>query len=144
MGVVMGASGTFSPEQLGLTCSSTIGWLMFEIFLCKMGTYLLNLDTVSLFELVALCSYKFLGIILTSVIYTLSGSTTAFWAAAGWCSLSLAFFTFRTLAGAADGDAKRAFVFNASVAAVQVLFLLWTTSQLLFLPTPKVTIDLDV
>lgn len=26
-----------------------------------MGTYLLNLDTVSLFELVALCSYKFLG-----------------------------------------------------------------------------------
>lgn len=39
---------------------------------------------------------------------------------------------------------QRAFVFNASVAAVQVLFLLWTTSQLLFLPTPKVTIDLDV
>jgi hypothetical protein len=112
-----------------------------------MGTYLLNLETVSLFELAALCSYKFLGcvsraywlaplcaarvdeqawatlpfasapppwhrIILTSVVYAASASTTAFWVASIWCSLALAYFTVRVGLAPADTDTPLFVSFN--------------------------------
>jgi hypothetical protein len=51
----------FTPEVLGMTASSALITIGFEIGLIKIGLYLLNLPSLPLLEVVAFCGYKFVG-----------------------------------------------------------------------------------
>lgn len=44
-----------------MTCSSALGWILFEVTLFKVATYLVGIEAMSIYELIAVCSYKFVG-----------------------------------------------------------------------------------
>ncbi len=52
----------FTPEQLGITCSSAFVWLIIEILLLVLMTYILNVSTeLKYLDLLAYCGYKYVG-----------------------------------------------------------------------------------
>jgi len=62
--LIMGMSTTgFKPDVLGMTASSGLFTLALEVLLIKLGFYLLSYPPVLILDLVALCGYKFVGII---------------------------------------------------------------------------------
>lgn len=62
--LILGTSTTgFKPDVLGMTASSGLVTLALEVFLIKLGFYLLSYPPVLILDLVALCGYKFVGII---------------------------------------------------------------------------------
>jgi hypothetical protein len=63
--LIMGTSSMgFKPDLLGMTASSGLFTLALEVFLVKLGFYLLSYPPVQILDLVAYCGYKFVGIIL--------------------------------------------------------------------------------
>ncbi len=57
------ASGCrFTPEQLGITCSTALVWLVIEILLLLLVMYILNVTTdLKYLDLLAYCGYKYVG-----------------------------------------------------------------------------------
>ncbi|KAI9682504.1 MAG: hypothetical protein M1829_000296 [Trizodia sp. TS-e1964] len=98
-----GIRGAFHPEILGLTATTAIAIVVFEILGLKLGCYLLNISNESqLLDLVAYSGYKFVGIIATLVIGEIvnGGRGTGGWV--GWTVftytfLANAFFLLRSL-----------------------------------------------
>lgn len=55
----------FSPEQLGITASSAMVWLIIEIVLLLLAMYILQLSNdIRYLDLLAYCGYKYLGYVL--------------------------------------------------------------------------------
>jgi len=67
IGFVMGASFKFTPEVLGITASSGLAVLAFEVIIIKFGFYLLNSLTVPILDVIAYCGYKYVGIVITII-----------------------------------------------------------------------------
>jgi len=67
IGFVLGTSYKFTPEVLGMTASSALAALAFEVVLVKFGFYLLNSLTVPILDVVAYCGYKYVGIVITVI-----------------------------------------------------------------------------
>jgi len=71
LGFVHGASGNFTPEYLGVCASSTLVLLAFEVAFIKGGFYVLgDAETPGWMDLVALSSYKYVGLIV-DVLFSL-------------------------------------------------------------------------
>ena len=90
--LIAGMKGAFRPELLGLTASNAFLTVFIEILLLKLGTYLLNISNDSqLLDLVAYSGYKFVGIISTVAISSITsgGKSTG-----GWVGWSVFTYTF--------------------------------------------------
>ncbi|KAL1304838.1 hypothetical protein AAFC00_003764 [Neodothiora populina] len=101
--LLAGIRGAFRPELLGLTATNAFLTVVIEIMLLKLGTYLLNISNESqLLDLVAYSGYKFVGIIATVAISSITsgGKSTGGWV--GWSVfvytyMAIAFFLLRSL-----------------------------------------------
>lgn len=59
----------FTPDVLGVTASSAIFVLLFEVLFIKLGMYLLNVNSsMTLLDSLAYCGYKFVPLIGTLVL----------------------------------------------------------------------------
>lgn len=96
--LLAGLRGQFHPELLGLTATTAIAVVFFEIMGLKLACYLLAITNESqLLDLIAYSGYKFVGIIATTVVGEIGnrGAGTGGWA--GWTVfiytwMALAFF----------------------------------------------------
>eukprot|EP00033_Pygsuia_biforma_P001129 GCRY01001286.1.p1 GENE.GCRY01001286.1~~GCRY01001286.1.p1 ORF type:complete len:312 (+),score=45.66 GCRY01001286.1:76-1011(+) len=97
IGFIAGFTGNFSPEVLYLTCSSALGMLLFEVLLVKFGLYLLSVQSgLSFLDCVAICGYKFVGMIPIPLFGLFFGGL-GFTCALLYCGLSQAVFVIKTL-----------------------------------------------
>jgi hypothetical protein len=90
--LLAGLRGAFHPELLGLTATTALAIVIFEIVLLKLGTYILSINNESqLFDLVAYSGYKFVGIIVTVLLSELfnRGQGTG-----GWVGWTIFMYTF--------------------------------------------------
>jgi hypothetical protein len=52
----------FSPEQLGITASSALGWFLIEVILICVSLQILNVKSLlKTFDIMAFCGYKYFG-----------------------------------------------------------------------------------
>lgn len=85
--LIAGLRGHFEPELLGITATTGLAVVIFEIVALKLGCYLLSISSQSqLFDLIAYSGYKFVGIIVTITIAEIfnagNGKGTGGWI--GW------------------------------------------------------------
>jgi len=74
LGFVHGASGRFTPEYLGVAASSTMILLGFEVAFIKGGFYVLGeVDSPGILDLMALSSYKYVGLIVDVLLSVVVG-----------------------------------------------------------------------
>ena len=52
---------SFTPEVLGMTASTGLITMLAEVLIFKAGLYLSNFPSISIFEIIAYCGYKFVG-----------------------------------------------------------------------------------
>lgn len=96
--LLAGLRGQFHPELLGITATTAFAVVFFEIAGLKLACYLLSISNESqILDLLAYSGYKFVGIILTTVVGEIGsrGAGTGGWA--GWSTFvytwfALAFF----------------------------------------------------
>eukprot|EP00041_Stephanoeca_diplocostata_P026923 m.733971 g.733971 ORF g.733971 m.733971 type:complete len:200 (+) comp23077_c0_seq1:397-996(+) len=73
VGLELASSGRWAPENLGLILSSTTGWVVFEVLVCYGALWFMNVAGHPVLELLALCSYKFVGMVFGLLTYFLTG-----------------------------------------------------------------------
>jgi len=96
VGFVLGTNLKFTPEVLGVTASTGLIILTFEILMIKAGFYLLNCGNVSLSDLTAYCGYKFVGVVINIVVGLLTTSYM-FHIVTLYTGISMGIFMVRTL-----------------------------------------------
>lgn len=77
-GLKSGFSGNFSPQILGLTASSSVIFMCFELMIVYGGFYFLQCSLPSILDLLAYCGYKFVPCILTGFLTMLLGTQVYF------------------------------------------------------------------
>lgn len=96
-GYVYGTQNRFTPELLGIQASSAMVWLLMEILAVLLTIYITRIDShLKLWDLVAFCSYKYVGVIL-SLLASLMFSTLGYFVVLIYSNISLGFFLVRTL-----------------------------------------------
>ncbi|KAK2170728.1 hypothetical protein LSH36_1g23006 [Paralvinella palmiformis] len=129
----------FGPEQLGMTASTALVWLIIEILVLLLSMYITNVSTdLKYYDLLAYCGYKYVGIILT-VIGGLLFQSTGYYIVLLWTSICIAFFLFRALKfaiiphtdpdGYARGNKRRLYMLLL-MSLSQPLFIWWLTCHL--------------
>lgn len=97
VGIATGQEQKFHPEVLGITSSTALALLAFEVMLVKLGFYLLNISNdAPLLDLVAYSGYKFIGLILLQVLKVVL-PTWGKWSVFCYVSLAVSFFLLRSL-----------------------------------------------
>jgi len=96
IGFVHGAALKFTPEVLGVTASTGLAILVFEILLVKAGFYLLNCGNIAIYDLTAYCGYKFVGVVVNIIVGILS-SSYIYHAVTLYTGICMAIFMVRTL-----------------------------------------------
>ncbi|KXS10006.1 YIF1-domain-containing protein [Gonapodya prolifera JEL478] len=100
VGISLGQQEKFHPSQLGSTSTTALALLALEVLLFRLGVYLLNVNMEgSIWDMVAVGGYKFVGIILTMLIrMTPLRSYTLVWLGLfAYVMVAYAFFLLRTL-----------------------------------------------
>lgn len=103
--LLAGLRGAFHPELLGYTATLAISVMLLEIFVIRAGTFILAISSSSqLLDLLAYSGYKFVGVILSTLVSELL-SHMGIAGAGGWvgwvvflyCFGANAFFLLRSL-----------------------------------------------
>ncbi|GAB6022068.1 Protein yif1b [Chamberlinius hualienensis] len=147
-GISQGVQNKFSPEQLGILSSSTFGWLILEVLILLITTYIMNITTdLSYLDIIAFCSYKYVGMIAV-VCGSLLFHSTGYYLALIYSSLALCYFLAKTLriqvsskghdAHVGHGN-KRRMYFILCVCGFQPLLMFWLTRHLMYLPQSTLT-----
>lgn len=101
--LIAGLRGAFNPELLGYTATLAISVMLLEIFIIKVGTFILSISSSSqLLDLVAYSGYKFVGVIISLLLSELLthvgvGGTWVSWVVFLYCFGANAFFLLRSL-----------------------------------------------
>jgi len=94
---ILGIQNKFTPEQLGMTSSSALAWLFIELMIIILTMYVIGISSqVRYLDLMALCGYKYVGMILAA-LGGLMFKTIGYYCVLAWMSISIAFFLARTL-----------------------------------------------
>jgi len=94
---IMGTQNRFTPEQLGMIASSTLVWLFIELIIVIMLMYVMGIAAqVKYLDLLALCGYKYVGMILAGLAGLLFKSF-GYYCTLGYTSFSIAFYLARSL-----------------------------------------------
>ena len=98
-GATLGFNHKFTPDVLGITATSAFITVLFEVFLMKLGMYLLSIQTdVGVLDLLAYFGYQFVAInTLVSVKFFLHFWHWAFLLIAAYILVSYGFFTLRSM-----------------------------------------------
>jgi len=91
----IGTGREFHPDLLGITASKGFGMVFFEVIILKFIFHLLVANT-SFLELLALCSYKFVGLVVTQIAGAIFGDN-GYYLALIYSSLMMGFFMFKSL-----------------------------------------------
>lgn len=143
--LVLGMQQRFSPEHIGILASSALAWCIIELLVYTCTLYIANIETnLRTLDLVAYSGYKFVGII-SSILLSLVGGTTAYYFGLLYVNLALAFFLVRTLKaqvlpesstatgyynGPPTGN-KRRLYFLLSFAGIQLVLGWWLSFHLI-------------
>lgn len=95
VGFVLGTASKFTPETLGMTASTGLVTLTLEVLLIKAGFYLLNCGNIPIYDLMAYCGYKYVGIVGAILSGILLGSLM-YTVASVYMGISMAIFMVRT------------------------------------------------
>lgn len=94
--VLSGLHGSFHPQIIRALASSTVAYLTVELLLLKLGTYLLSADS-KLLDFIAYSGYKFIGIVVTMLMYAVIPWSTLKWGVFLYTATSNSFFLLRSL-----------------------------------------------
>ena len=84
--------GRFSPEQLGITASSLLAWMLAEVLVIWLCLYLLAVHSqLKWLDLIAFCGYKYVGMI-ASVGLGLLGGSYVYYGVLGYSAVAIAYF----------------------------------------------------
>ncbi|OXA42752.1 Protein YIF1B-B [Folsomia candida] len=114
-GVSLGMQQKFTPELLGIQCSSALGWLILELMIFTGCTYIIQTD-LKVFDLLTFCAYKFVG-----MIFVLASSLIR--------TLKKQIYSVTTHEHVMSGN-KRRLYFLLTLAGVQPLLMWWLTYHL--------------
>uniref|UniRef100_A0A914WQ37 Protein YIF1 n=1 Tax=Plectus sambesii TaxID=2011161 RepID=A0A914WQ37_9BILA len=138
-GFVLGTQGRFTPEQLGLLASNAVAWLVLENFFILVTKYVMNISqALSLWHTLAFSSYKFVGMIISLLVFLAFGRTAYYWTL-GYFAVAVAFFLIRTVktfvlegpgAYAQDGGTKRKLYLLLFISLTQPFIMWWLTSSI--------------
>jgi hypothetical protein len=96
VGTLMGTNYNFTPEVLGMTASTGLITMLVEVLMFKAGLYLLNFPSIAIYEIIAYCGYKFVGVTANMISGMVLGSL-AFHVTWFVNSLFMAVFMVKTL-----------------------------------------------
>lgn len=135
------ATFRFTPEDLGVNASSLLAWLLFEIILIWFALFLARVTAhLSLMDIIAYCSYKYISMII-SVGVSLVGGATAYYISLAWTTMAIAYFEVQTLRlrvqpDVSEGAARMRNYILLIIAIVQPLMVLWLTWSLVMYQAP--------
>ena len=92
---LMGEPWSFSPDVVGEQFSSSLMALVFEVVFVKTGFYFLSSASVPLYDVVAYCGYKYVGITLATLVGFLLGQI-AYFAALLLTAIGMAVFVVKS------------------------------------------------
>lgn len=133
IGLALGTSGKFTPEQLGIMLSSQLGWTAFEVFLCFAGLWFMDVPHHPLLELIAFCSYKFVGMVWALLAYVVTASTPVSSGVLlynGIATGTVLVQTLRNNSGDDPSTKKKVLYFSLALAGFQLLMMVWSFSQI--------------
>lgn len=94
---ILGVQNRFTPEQLGITASSVLAWLFIELLVIIITMYVIGIAShVRYLDLLALCGYKYVGMILSALGWLVFQSL-GYYIVLCWTSITISFFLARTL-----------------------------------------------
>ncbi|KAL5463906.1 hypothetical protein EMCRGX_G032855 [Ephydatia muelleri] len=131
-GIAMGTQNRFTPEQLGVTASSLLAWLLAEVLLIWLCLYLLTVSSrLRWLDLVAYSGYKYVSMIV-SVAAFLLGGVYVYYGVLAWATLAIAYFLVQSLRLAIQphvthGANKLRNYLVLMIALVQPLLVAWLT-----------------
>ncbi|XP_074597227.1 yip1d-interacting factor 1 [Brevipalpus obovatus] len=103
-GYLLGVSGQFSPEKLGIQASSALVWLVLEVVITMIVLYTLNIaKAIGLLNVVALSGYKYVPMI-TAMLTAMVFGRYGYYIALGYGCFSLFIFLLRTLHRAVESS----------------------------------------
>lgn len=137
-GLALGVQNRFSPEQIGVQSSSALAWCLVELALYSCALYVANIQTnLRTLDLVAYSGYKFFGVIV-SILVSLVGGKSAYYAVLLYASLALMFFLTRSLKAQILPDTdqhfagyKRRLYFLFALAVAQPVLSWWLSFHLI-------------
>ncbi len=91
-GLALGTQQKFTPEQLGLTASSLLAWLLAEVLLIWLCLYLLAVNTqLKWLDIIAFCGYKYVCMIVV-IALGLVGGRYGYYGGLSYTALAIAYF----------------------------------------------------
>ncbi len=91
-GLALGTQQKFTPEQLGLTASSLLAWLLAEVLLIWLCLYLLAVNTqLKWLDIIAFCGYKYVCMIVV-IALGLLGGRYGYYGGLCYTALAIAYF----------------------------------------------------
>lgn len=94
--VFAGLHGTFHPKILGYVASKAVAFMLMELVMLKLGTYLLSAGS-KLLDFIAYSGYKFIGITVTMLLSSLMPGASVKWGVFLYTALANSFFLLRSL-----------------------------------------------
>lgn len=139
--LILGTQNRFTPEQLGITASSALVWLFIELLVIIMSIYVMGISSqVKYLDLLALCGYKYVGMIL-ALLAGLLFKSFGYYCATAYMSLSISFYLARSLRliispdhqgdsmGTSSGNKRRLYIL-LFISLIQPLLMYFLTRHL--------------
>ncbi|TPX47395.1 hypothetical protein SeMB42_g03333 [Synchytrium endobioticum] len=97
VGILMGQQDKFHPEVLGISSTTALLVVIFEILFVKLGCYLLNVaGDVPWLDMIAYCGYQFVGLIFVEMA-RLTSPPWVVYVTFAYTMISFGFFVLRSL-----------------------------------------------
>merc|ERR1712048_100423 len=97
VGIKVGQDQHFTPDQLGASLSTGLGWIIFEVLIVSFVMYLISLRTdMKTYDVVSYLGYKFVPV-CALMVGCVFFSSSFYWPIFLFTSASLAFFIAKTM-----------------------------------------------
>ncbi|KAI8622752.1 hypothetical protein BC830DRAFT_1234900, partial [Chytriomyces sp. MP71] len=98
VGITLNSRKKFEPEVLGMTSSTALVIIAFEVLVFKLACYLLNVVTeVPFLDLISYCGYKFVPVLFCLILNLVLPMTAVVYGALAYLIISYSFFTLRSV-----------------------------------------------
>ncbi|KAI9337922.1 hypothetical protein BDR26DRAFT_803776 [Obelidium mucronatum] len=98
VGITLNTRKKFEPEVLGMTSSTALLIIAFEVLAFKLCCYLLSVATdVPFFDLIAYCGYKFVPVLICLILNLVVPIPAIVYTVLAYLIISYSFFTLRSV-----------------------------------------------
>ncbi|GLD91481.1 hypothetical protein PINS_up000014 [Pythium insidiosum] len=126
-GYTKGASNQFSPDVIGNDASYCLVMQLIEIGILAACLYLLN-SSISFLDLVSFSGYKYIALVINTVVYQLAGSL-AYYVALLYTGVAVSYFTLNCMKGSVAEPAPENRAFRNymlfGVSCLQLVLVCW-------------------